>query len=112
MNNQSELFPYKCRAWLKKMYWDEDMTVREIARMCGVGYTTIFRQLQKFMIPRRKPGWQGNPREASIGVKLSLIYREALDRFCMKLGQRKSEIVRSAILDYMGKKNFNPFKEE
>lgn len=38
---EAEKYPYKNPEWLKKQYWDNGLSVQEIADICGVGYDCI-----------------------------------------------------------------------
>ena len=42
------------RDWLNKMYIDNDLSQRSIAKICGVNQSTIHYFLVRFNIPRRK----------------------------------------------------------
>jgi hypothetical protein len=41
---------------LKKMYWDNRMTLKEIAIKAGVSITTVHRRMKDYMLPTRGPG--------------------------------------------------------
>lgn len=64
--------PYKGEAWLREQYIDQRRSVAEIARECGVGFSTVVKFINKFQIPRqpvdhkkqgspgaRNPSWKG-----------------------------------------------------
>jgi len=49
-NNQKR---YKNKSWLKKQYWDKQLSFYKIANKCGVSNGTISYWMQKFNISRR-----------------------------------------------------------
>jgi len=46
---------YKNKEWLYNKYWNEELGLVRIAKLCGVHLKTIWRWMIKFNIPRRKP---------------------------------------------------------
>ena len=44
---------YKDKKWLENKYWKEKLSTGQIGNLCGVMYTTIWKWLKKFNIPRR-----------------------------------------------------------
>lgn len=44
---------YKNKEWLYKKYWNEELSICRIAKLCGVSYTTIYKWLKRYNIPRR-----------------------------------------------------------
>ena len=46
--------PYRNKEWLRQKYEVECLSIREIARLCGVSHNLIWMYLQRFNIKRRK----------------------------------------------------------
>jgi hypothetical protein len=44
---------YKNKNWLEKKYWNEELSKRQIAKLCNVGLTTIHYWMSKLNISRR-----------------------------------------------------------
>jgi len=55
--NQNQALFETCQ-WLRQQYWDEEKSISEIAKILGVGRSTVWRWLKKFDIKRR--GSSGN----------------------------------------------------
>ena len=45
---------YRNKEWLRQKYEVECLSIREIARLCGVSHNLIWKYLQRFNIKRRK----------------------------------------------------------
>ena len=108
----SEEQPYLCRQWLKKMYWDEMMSIRAIAKLCGVGYDKIRYYLIKFGIKRRKRVEVTVGPAFNTNVLLPYGLYNAVKKYGKMKEQNLSETVRKILLDTMIKEGFNPFKED
>ena len=106
---QSELAPYKCKAWLEKMYVDKELSIRQLARLCNVDMKTIWYNLKKFGIERRHT-WA--KKGQFIQFRVPPYTFNALNRFCMTKKKSKSETGRDALTAYLTKEGFSPFKEE
>ena len=52
-HNKNLSAKYCNREWLENKYWKEELSINEIAELCGVTYATIWYWLNKFGIPRR-----------------------------------------------------------
>lgn len=63
---------YRDEAWLRKKYWDEKLTLYEIATLVGKSQSTIFNWLKKYGIRRR------NRSEFMRGKKLSPEHRQKI----------------------------------
>jgi len=46
---------YQNKEWLYNKYWNEELGLSQIAKLCGVHLKTIWRWMIKFNISRRKP---------------------------------------------------------
>jgi len=44
---------YKNKEWLYKIYWDENLSLSKIAKLCKFSHSTIHRWMIKFNIPQR-----------------------------------------------------------
>lgn len=72
---------YKNKEWLNNKYWNEELGLKRIAKLCGVHLKTIWRWMKKFNISRRKasvhgiwrfpkeknPSWKGGRRKNKQG---------------------------------------------
>ncbi len=111
MTRTSEQRLYRNRQWLKKMYWEKNMTLNEIADFVGVEGSTILSWMKKFGIKRRKTSWRAAPRYFCVRVCLSEYEKKSLEQFSQEQKEYQSVILREALLKYMIEKNFNPYKE-
>ena len=109
MNSEQKL--YKSRQWLKKMYWDEMLTMQEIADLCGVTYLVIWRQLKKYGIKRRHRSFRAMPKSCGTTFFMSKEQRMTLELLAKKQSQKKSDILRDALFEYALKRGVNQFKE-
>ena len=104
---------YKSRQWLKRMYWREGLSSREIGKLCGVSHNAILCRLWGFGIERRK---DGPPIRIGPGTYMSIFLptylHDALKKYSEKKKQSISGVVRRMLLDTMIKKGLNPFKED
>lgn len=48
--------PFKYKTWLRRKYEQENLSTKEIAKICGCGKTTINNALRKFNIPLKEKG--------------------------------------------------------
>jgi len=48
--------PYEDPEWLEKQYWEDDLTIDEIAKKATVGITKIIDNMDEYGIERRSPG--------------------------------------------------------
>jgi len=77
--------PYHNKKWLKQKYWEEELSLSEIAKLCGVVQCSITSAMVKFNIPRRSasvgrkikkasaesnPNWKGGIRQTKDGVRI------------------------------------------
>ena len=112
VNTNSEQKLYKSRQWLKRMYWKEELSSREIGKICGVSHNAILCRLKEFGIERRK---EGPPVRIGPGtyacIFLPTYLHDALKEYSEKKKQSISEVARRMLLDTMIKKGLNPFKE-
>lgn len=66
---------YRDKKWLEHKYWDEGLSTRKIASLCGVGKTTIMSWMTRLGIPRRslsaafKKSWD-DKRRASFSLEV------------------------------------------
>ena len=105
--------PYLCRQWLKKKYEEEMLSIREIAKLCGIGRDAIRYHLIRFGIKRRKVGPAFKVRPGlKVNVLLQPYLHESLKRYAKTKGQKLAETVREILLNTMIKEKNNPFKEE
>ena len=44
---------YKDKTWLQKMYWENELTLIEIGKLCSVYASTVFEWMKYFNINRR-----------------------------------------------------------
>ena len=103
--------PYLCRQWLKRKYWDEMLSTREIAKLCGIGHDAIRYHLIRFGIKRRKigPAFKIGP-GFRINVLLQPYLHESLKKYAKTKDQKLSEAVREILLNTMINEKINPFK--
>ena len=108
----SEQELYKSRQWLKKMYGEEELSIRAIAKLCEVGYDAIRYYLIKFGIKRRKRVEVKIGPAFNTNVLLPHCLYKAVKRYAKMKEQNLSEAVREILLNTMIKEGFNPFKED
>lgn len=53
---ESNPTPYRDEEWLQEKYWGEELSCKEIGKLCGVNQTTISRWLRRHDIERRSFG--------------------------------------------------------
>lgn len=53
--------PHRDSNTLRRLYWEEDLTLREIGDRLGTSGTTVYREMVRRGIPRRRPGARVKP---------------------------------------------------
>ena len=107
MNSEEKL--YHCRKWLSRKYHIEALSLKDIAKECNVGPTTIRVFCIKFNIKRRRAG---PPCLHSVKAHFDIPpnLKQAIELACQKTGLKKSETYRQALVEYLIKKGINPFE--
>ena len=111
---QSELAPYKCKAWLEQKYCKEGLSTITIGKMCGVVNTTIRRALIRFGIERRPPN-----RHQEYFSETSFLQTRASKDFCRKVREFSiqkelsvTELIQIALAEHMTRNGKCPYREE
>lgn len=52
---------YRDEEWLRRKYWDEELTQREMAEECGVSPTTIREYMKEYEVPTREIEGENHP---------------------------------------------------
>ena len=100
---------YKNRYWLKKKYLIDGFSSDEIGDMCGVNGRTIRYYLKRFGVKLERNIMMTKDIHVSLPDRL----HENLKRHCSY--RRKttiSSIIRMALIEFLLRNNFNPYKEK
>jgi len=101
--------PYKNRHWLKQKYLIDGYDSDEIGDLCEVTGRAIRYHLKKFGIRAEK---NNDMRLREIHAKLPYCLHDNLKKHCGHKKTTMSSVVRMALIEFMVKNNFNPYKDK
>jgi len=96
---------YKNRYWLKQKYVVDSLTGKEIANLCNVSSRTIRRVLKKWGIKKKNFSLRRD-----VHAKVSSSLHEGLQQYCRHKGIRLSTAIRTALIEFLIRNKFNPYK--
>ena len=100
---------HKSRHWLKKKHLIDGFTSDEIGDLCGVTGRAIRYHLKKFGIKQERNSDMG---AREVHAKLPYFLHEGLKNHsnCHKI--TISSVIRVALIEFMVRNNFNPYKDK
>jgi len=75
-----EIPKHQDKEWLFKKYWEEELSLREIGKICGKSHQTIWKQFRKFKIPSRIIGGRKGEKHPFYGKHFTRKHREKISK--------------------------------
>jgi len=79
-NKKEEIPKHQNREWLFKKYWEEELSFREIGKICEKSHQTIWKQFRKFKIPSRIIGGRKGEKHPFYGKHFTRKHREKISK--------------------------------